>query len=103
MRAGFGTFTGPDPLLDEVISIGDSLFGSIVMRLQVGPDDFFRGLALSPESLNDSGQLAFLYALADGRIGIARADPLTSVPEPVSLALLGVGLAAIACVRRRKL
>ena len=33
------------------------------------------------ESLNDAGQIAFFYELADGRAGIARADPLL-IPEP---------------------
>jgi hypothetical protein len=32
------------------------------------------------ESLNDAGQIAFYYELADGRAGIARADPLL-IPE----------------------
>ena len=45
------------------------------------------------ESLNDTGQIAFFYALVDGRTGFARADPLvTPVPEPGTLILLVAGL-----------
>jgi hypothetical protein len=73
---GRGIFTGPDPLADEVIGRGDTLFGSIVTSFGIGP-----------EALNDTGQIAFNYALADGRIGIARADPLVAL-EPGTLPLL---------------
>jgi hypothetical protein len=82
-RRGGGIFTGPDPSLDAVIRIGDPLFGSSVTAL-----GFWR------EGLNNAGQLAFSYRLADDRSGIARADPLTAVPAPASLALLGVGVVA---------
>jgi hypothetical protein len=46
-----------------VIETGDALFGSTVVALSVGRF-----------SLNDSEQIAFRYALADGRSGIAVAS-----------------------------
>ena len=85
-----GIFTGPDPSADEVIGTGDPLFGSTVAQ-------FF----MDRESLNDSGQIAFYYELADGRIGVARADPLvTPVPEPGTLFLLVAGLLAAVLWRK---
>lgn len=73
---GTGLFVGPDPVADKVIAVGDTLFGSTVTVL-----DFDRGL-------NNEGDLAFLYTLADGRKGVALA---TNIPEPTSLMLLSVG------------
>jgi len=86
-----GLFIGPDPLTDEVIRLGDPLFGSTL-----------RGLELFDEGLNNSGQIAFRYFLDDGRIGIARADPLvTPVPEPGTLGLLAAGLLGAVLSGRR--
>jgi hypothetical protein len=78
---GDGIFTGPDPAANKVLAVGDSLFGSTVTTLLLGP-----------EGLNDAGQVAFLAVLADGRIAIVRADPV-AVPAPNTLlmGLLGVG------------
>jgi len=61
---GLGIFTGPSPTTDKVIRDGDPLFGSTA--------DF---VALSRENLNDNGEVAFLYELADGRSGVAVAAP----------------------------
>ena len=89
---GAGIFTGPDPLADEVISIGDTLFGSTVTDIFIQSD-----------SLNDTGQLAFLYGLTDGRRGIARADPqVTPAPEPGTLPLLVAGLLGAVLWRKGK-
>lgn len=61
---GLGIFTGTDPVAHKVIRTGDALFGSTV--------DF---VSLSRENLNDNGEVAFLYGLADGRSGVAVAAP----------------------------
>ena len=74
---GEGIFTGPDPMRDQVIVTGDPLFGSSVTSLVFGP-----------EGLNDSGEVAFLSTLSDGRVVIVRAQ---AVPEPATITLLGVG------------
>lgn len=63
---GLGIFTGDDPDRDTVILTGDELFGSTVTSV-----DFF-----NPRGINDTGQIAFRFVLADGRSGIARAEPL---------------------------
>jgi hypothetical protein len=61
-----GIFTGPDPLKDKVIGTGDPLFGSTVARV---------GFFSSMPFLNNAGQVGFWYELADGRSGVARANP----------------------------
>jgi hypothetical protein len=89
---GQGTFTGPDPVADKVIRTGDALFGSTVTDVNVplGADALF--------DLNDRGDVAFVYELANGVRGIAVAR---LVPEPAALILLIIGIAAAAQVRRR--
>lgn len=62
------------PHAETLIAGGDSLFGSTTSGMIYS--DYF---ALSSSSLNDSGQIAFRYELANGRVGIALATP---VPEP---------------------
>ena len=62
----YGIFTGPDPLKDKVIGTGHPLFGSTVKRV-----GFFDSMPF----LNNAGQVGFWYELADGRWGVARADP----------------------------
>lgn len=52
--------TGPDPEADKVIAEQDSLFGSVVW-----------GLELGPRGVNAAGDIAFRYSLDDGREGIA--------------------------------
>ncbi|RIL05028.1 MAG: hypothetical protein DCC71_11915 [Proteobacteria bacterium] len=61
---GLGLFTGPSPTNDRVIRTGDPLFGSTVSFV-----------SLSRENLNDNGEVAFLYELANGRSGVAVASP----------------------------
>jgi uncharacterized protein (TIGR03437 family) len=63
-----GIYVGPDPQADKVIALGDPLFGSTVSGLGgqgLGPGRF----------LNDRGQIAFYYALANGLKGVAVATP----------------------------
>jgi hypothetical protein len=70
-----GVFVGDGTQLKTVIKQGDPLFGSTVLQVNSSP------LAIGKASLDPtgSGQLAFSYQLADGRIGIAVATP---TPEP---------------------
>lgn len=62
-----GIFTGPDPVGDRVIAVGDTLDGSTVAEFSVLS---FR------TTLNNKGQIAFHVQLADGRAGVYRADPV---------------------------
>ena len=89
--AGFGgvggIYTGTSPATDFVIRVGDPLFGSTLTGYSFGSD-----------GLNDLGQVAFYYALANGRSGIAIATP---VPEPGSVALAATALVALGVLSRR--
>jgi hypothetical protein len=76
-----GIFIGPNA--EKVIASGDALFGSTVFALVMSND-----LSLTSHSLNDAGQIAFRYVLANGRSGIALATP---IPEPSAAALLLIG------------
>jgi hypothetical protein len=58
-----GIFTGPDPVADKVIAVGDPLFGSTVADVQ-----FYRGM-------NDAGQIAFYAGIVGGPSGIFLAEP----------------------------
>ena len=62
--SAFGIYTGPNPSRDGVIAVGDPLFCSTVTAL-----------SLSRGGLNNRGQIAFSYILADGRQGVAVATP----------------------------
>lgn len=73
---GYGIYNGPNPSTNKIVGLGDPLFGSTVTALNIGP-----------YALNDLGQVAFFYTLADGRNGIAIANP---VPEPSSIILVGL-------------
>jgi hypothetical protein len=64
LTGGSGIFTGPDPLGDKVIAIGDPLSGSTVTTV-----------IFSREGLNDAGQIAFVASLADDTQAVYRADP----------------------------
>jgi hypothetical protein len=72
---GHGIFTGPDPVNDKVIRTGDPLFGSTVTYL-----GFLHGL-------NDNGDVAFVYNLANGVSGVA----VAAIPEPVGPVFILIG------------
>jgi hypothetical protein len=72
---GAGFFITSDAVTNKVIATGDALFGSTVTSLYG-----------QTNGLNNSGQLSFYAALADGTEGIFRADPEPQpVPEPASV------------------
>ncbi len=81
-----GIFTGPDPVADKVILVGDTLFGETVTSLQ-----FYDGL-------NDNGDIAFLYGLDNGVDGVA----LAVVPEPATSVGLLVAAGAVSLLGRRR-
>jgi hypothetical protein len=72
--------------ITDVIGTGDALFCSTVSAVSLGR-----------EELNDAGQFAFYFNLADGRSGIAVAN---SIPEPSSALLLAAGGTLL--LRRRR-
>jgi hypothetical protein len=74
---GAGIFTGPDPVADKVIAIGDPLFGSTVRAFISGG-----GGGFSFYDWNDAGQLAFRAALDDGREVFGLADPHADRASP---------------------
>jgi uncharacterized protein (TIGR03437 family) len=70
-----GLYTGPDLKADKVLEPGDALFGSTLSAM---------GMATTGgHFLNDKGQIAFRYRLANGEDGIAVATPEATGPGPV--------------------
>ena len=66
-----GAFTGPNPIGDRVLRTGDPLFGATVTGMLGATITDSLGRA----GLNNSGQIAFLVVLADGRRVVVRANP----------------------------
>ena len=86
--AGIFAYSSLDGLT-SVIREGEDLFGSVAVTLR---------MATAQNSLNDSGQVAFYFELADGRRGIA----VTAVPEPAGAVVIGVLGGIVELVRRRR-
>jgi hypothetical protein len=70
---GSGIFAGTGGLLTTVIKTGDPLFGSTVNGLSSS------SIGASGLDAGGSGNLAFLYTLADGRSGVAIAMPIIAM------------------------
>ncbi len=75
---GGGIFIGNGTTTSQILDTTAPLFGSTLT-----------GFGISPTSLNDAGQVAFYYELANGITGIAVATP---VPEPAPSLLLALSL-----------
>jgi hypothetical protein len=89
---GVRILVGPDA--ETLIAGGDPLFGSTIRAQGQPSSEFFK---LSSRSLNDRGQIAFRYELANRRVGIALATP---VPEPIGV-LLSLGAILLLPRKRR--
>jgi hypothetical protein len=94
-----GIFLGSGGPLETVVQNGDPLFGSIVTHVASGR------FALDPDG---SGNLAFAYALEDGRTGFAMATPVADdgggVPELSSVVVWGILIAlGVSAARRNPL
>ncbi len=86
-----GIYTGPDAA--KVIQHGDPLFGSFVDAPPTSSN-----LSISSSSLNVSGQIAFIYVLANGGQGVALATP---VPEPPSAAAAAMAVGLLGAIGAR--
>ena len=93
-NGAFGIFTGPDPVADKVIQLGETLFGSTATSFTLVPV----GENYGNTDINDAGQVAFHYQLANGRQGIAVATP---TPEPGIFTCLVLGALLFGTMRYR--
>jgi hypothetical protein len=94
---GIGIFLFDDVLgLLQAARVGDSLLGSTVTELRFGRSEIIDAVG-ERRGLNELGQIAYRFVLADGRQGIA----IWTIPEPVSLALVAIGGSLLLVQRRR--
>ncbi|WP_442484140.1 DUF7453 family protein [Aeoliella sp. SH292] len=99
--ADVGLYFHDDELgLLEVARRGDAMLGSTIAYLSFGNDHSYPG-DTRRRGLNDQGQLAYAFALEDGRWGIALWSPPSVVPEPRTITLLVLGTLAMVARRRR--
>lgn len=81
-----GIFTGSGEALTSVIKTGDPLFGSTLTDFDASQRRNSRAFGFDSSGADS---IAFVYRLADGRVGVALATP---VPEPSAILLLVAGL-----------
>ena len=89
-----GTPVGVDEMLGELIRVvreGEPFVGSTIKSLS------FNTSTVGGNGLNNHGQSAYGFLLADGRSGIA----VATIPEPTSAVLFSFAAAAL-IVRKRK-
>jgi hypothetical protein len=87
-------FYDPREGLRKVAREGDPFLGSRLTNVSISAS--FDPAYDERKALNDAGQLAFSFILADGRRGIA----IWTVPEPATVVLLSFGIAVTAFRRR---
>jgi hypothetical protein len=83
---GFGLFTGDDPVLDEVVSIGDMVDGTLVSALYLG-------------ELNNNEQFTMMtsdFITTDRRVWVVS----MMVPEPGAIGVVVMGVAILLGRRR---
>lgn len=85
---GSGIYEGDGTSTSKVVKTGDSLFGSTVSSVFMGST-----------GINDNGDVAFWYKLANGQTGVGLA---TATPEPGTAVLLVMGALGLATRRRRQ-
>ncbi len=92
-NAGLYIYDGSRGLI-QLARNGDELLGSTIRSVDF--TDARNGGAIGGSGLNDRGQVAFRFTLADGRQGIAIA---TIVPEPSAMLLGGIAGGALLLLR----
>jgi hypothetical protein len=77
---GFGIFTGPNPVADKVIAMGDKLDGKTVA-----------GVNLGRFALNDTGEIAFFITFTDSTGGVYRATPFAPAVNWIDWTTVNIG------------
>lgn len=92
-----GIYTGPDPMIDKVIAVGDPFDGSTVTDLQM-PQQMH---AINNNPFGNRAQILFAATLADGRRGLYRANPPTTSNIGGAVPVFGFTPGAAPSARRR--